>query len=731
MDTNERKPGTEERSAGRGSVTALRVGIVVAAAAAVTLTLYAVVAPILASWLAQRALEQFVARAPGRTASVGSLRFNPFTLTLELTNIASSEPDRGLSYAAERVSIDFDARTLLESRPVLDALKVTAPHLELDANAKAIRPPAWARLLAGARIDRLSVQRGVLAVGPGRGGEASDWKLNDMSISADALDARAGAGRFSITVADALGAKLDAEGSVSDHGAAGHATLSHLDASRIMPRLGIATRGASGQVTLHSQFAAELSGRTPTLELTGARAEMQDIELRVQPGLTIVATQLVADAEATVPLTAPASATGEMRMSDGSFAVIDRRVDPPMDMDLVDGSVTWTTAASSPPTLVLQARAAASVGGTLSYTLERFSPSGAASRIRLRFDDIPTHSLEAYVRRALGRGVAGGSIDADVEIAGGKGRARIKARGLQLAPDATEHSTALALALLEDPDGVVALDTPIDFTPAPDRPAGLAVADTLHALLATVANAPYATLAAVVGVDPDALRAVDYEPGAAMPSATGGDMLAALAAALLRRPQVGIEVAGGFDAQADRRALAVQQIELHVALATAGPTRRARPAPVDFASPRAQDVLDEFAAQRLPAAQVASIAASFDLHAGAAADAPARVGYYRAIFAGLVAHESIPDGALDGSGVFEHKPSRMRSSRAAWRPIESRSGPAMRCSSPMSLAFPYRSCSSHWPALMRRNRAESIVRQITGLTSIVLTVVDFIHPDRG
>jgi hypothetical protein len=158
-------------------------------------------------------------------------------------------------------------------------------------------------------------------------------------------------------------------------------------------------------------------------------------------------------------------------------------------------------------------------------------------------------------------------------------------------------------------------------------------------------------LAALVGADAGSLQAVEFFPGDAAPSPGGAAALSALAEALGSRPKISAAAAGGFDPEVDRLALAARQVELHVLLATAGPAHRARPQPVDFASPRAQDVLDEFAGERLPTAEVAAIASRFDTR-DTAPDSPVRVSYYRAIFEALTANERIPDSALLRLGRF-------------------------------------------------------------------------------
>lgn len=142
--------------------------------------------------------------------------------------------------------------------------------------------------------------------------------------------------------------------------------------------------------------------------------------------------------------------------------------------------------------------------------------------------------------------------------------------------------------------------------------------------------------------------AVRFEPGAAALTPAATETLSELAEVLALRPRLGVAVPARIDTQLDRDALARQQVELHVTLATARTAFRARPQPVDFTSARAQDVLDEFAAERLPADELAAIAAQHERDGPPEARAP----YYRAVFAAVVDRERIERGALERIGRF-------------------------------------------------------------------------------
>jgi hypothetical protein len=275
--------------------------------------------------------------------------------------------------------------------------------------------------------------------------------------------------------------------------------------------------------------------------------------------------------------------------------------------------------------------------------------------MRIRLDDVPAPVLNGYALRALGAELDGGGVGVDIALTANAvfvGHAELIATNVL--PPAAKLSAPieLGLALLEDRGRTIKVELPIEVAADSGPPVATVVTDELGRHLARLGAAPHSTLGALVGRDADGLRAVGFLPAEPVPTPAGAETLVALAEALALRPRVGVVIRGGFDPLADRRALATRQVELHVLLATAGSTHRARPQPVDFASPRAQDILDEFARERLPPEEVATLASLFDLRGNAGPASSARLEYYRAIFDALVAHESIPESALLRLGRF-------------------------------------------------------------------------------
>lgn len=587
---------------------ARNVAVAAGVLAALLFVGYAVISPIAAPWLVRRALERHTVATHERTISVGTLKFQPFTLAFEATGVAGSVGSGRTTYSFERVRIDFAAMTLLRSRPLLDELTVVGPRIEIEANdpSAAALGAELRRFATSGRFDRLTVERGSGALSSG---DQPPWLLDGVSINAQSLDISKGTGRFEIAVDDFLGSNLDVDGAVSGEIAEGRLSVRNVDLDRFARRLGPDVGTLFGVLDLAGDFDASLPRGIPTVRLTSGAAALRAASL--------------------VPAGEPANA----QQADAAISAI---------LSL-DGTQ-----------LDVEARATLAGGGTVSFDAEEADLPVGSWTVRMGLADLPASALDAYALRALGGELSTGRIGGDIAFTIDDalvGRAELTAMGLTLGASEVSDPIRMGLALLEDASGTVTVGVPIELGQAADEPLAAAIGDAVRAHLYAIGTTPHATLAALVGADAESLQAIAFPPGDAAPSPGGADALSALAEALASRPKISVAAEGGFDPEVDRRALAVRQVELHVLLATAGPAHRARPQPVDFASPRAQDVLDEFAGERLPAAEVAAIASQFDTR-DAAPDSAVRVSYYRAIFEALAAHERIPDSALVRLGRF-------------------------------------------------------------------------------
>lgn len=359
----------------------------------------------------------------------------------------------------------------------------------------------------------------------------------------------------------------------------------------------------------------------------------------------------------------------QVELADASFALTDRRLGP--DASILWHGVNGDVLAARDPGMSGRVALDGAVGDAGAARITgRVPPAGSAesSRFELDAERLPASLFSPYALRFAGRTLRRGTLSGEftygVDVNRPEGSIHLVASDLALGPARADAGAALSpplplaltAALLEDPSGRLELSAPLTAALGPrDADPAAIFGSSLAAAIARTAARPFDALGGAIGASAAALSPLPFEPGSAEITGAASMQLDRLAAALAQRPGVALSVAGGFDRAADREALAAQQIRLHVALATAGatdfaPAQFGEPPPVDFASPRAQDVLDEFAGERLGAERVRTIAARFP--AAASEDPTERRDYYRALFAALVAREPIEDAALTRLGRY-------------------------------------------------------------------------------
>ena len=267
----------------------------------------------------------------------------------------------------------------------------------------------------------------------------------------------------------------------------------------------------------------------------------------------------------------------------------------------------------------------------------------------LELTDVDLALLSPYFRAMTGRGLDAGRLDLSLQTARAeeevRSEARFTVRRLQFGDCDAEFSHGQwplerAVALLEDGDGRIELSL--------DGRAAATVADStrfadlgaaLQDRIAELAAKPFEAMAELAGQPEQPLDRLPFEPGSAAITAIAQTRLNALGVVLAARPALALRILPAYDPRSDRRALAEQQMRLHIALATsAGPPGRAQQSPLDFDSRKVRVVLDEFAAERLSQSALQSVSARFP-----AADQS----YYQTIFGLLVDNEAVSTSALE------------------------------------------------------------------------------------
>ncbi len=128
--------------------------------------------------------------------------------------------------------------------------------------------------------------------------------------------------------------------------------------------------------------------------------------------------------------------------------------------------------------------------------------------------------------------------------------------------DATDLPVGLALALLRDASGRIALDVPVSGRiDDPEFRIGKVVLQTLRNMILKAATAPFALLGGLIGGSGDELGRVAFAPGRAEVSEAETAKLDTLAKALTERPTLNLEVSGATAADLDTPALGELMLE--------------------------------------------------------------------------------------------------------------------------------------------------------------------------
>jgi hypothetical protein len=284
-------------------------------------------------------------------------------------------------------------------------------------------------------------------------------------------------------------------------------------------------------------------------------------------------TTSVARARATPPAPIPAdgrpaapapewrAAIGAVQVVRGRLAFVDRTVRPPAVVNLT-GADAKVTDLSSDPNVRSTVDARFDVEGAspirITGTLNPLQKT-AYTRLAIASQGVDLSPLDPYAGKFLGYGIRKGKLDLDLhyEIEQRRLAAKnvVKVDQFTLG-DATRIPVRLALALLQDRDGVILLDVPVEGDlDDPDFHVGKVIWRAILNVLVKVATSPFSALASLVGGSHADLSVAEFSPGLAVPTPAAHESFALLARSLAQRPAVGLELEGSADPARDGPAL--------------------------------------------------------------------------------------------------------------------------------------------------------------------------------
>lgn len=242
--------------------------------------------------------------------------------------------------------------------------------------------------------------------------------------------------------------------------------------------------------------------------------------------------------------------------------------------------------------------------------------------IQLAFRNLEMVNLTPYSGKFAGRKIDSGKLSVDLEY-------KIKQR--QLAgtnkfvinklklgervdsPDALKLPLDLAIAILQDSNGVIDIDLPISGSlDDPQFSYGRIIWKAIVNVLTKIVTAPFRALGGMLGISSERLDAIEFDPGSSVLLPPEQEKLKAVTEAMGKRPALTLTVEPAYDPVADRRAL--QELAMRRGAAAAAGVRLAAgelPGPVDVNNYKVQTWLEDSYAERAGKAEYQKLRASY------------------------------------------------------------------------------------------------------------------------
>ena len=267
---------------------------------------------------------------------------------------------------------------------------------------------------------------------------------------------------------------------------------------------------------------------------------------------------------------------GETRVSGGSAHFTDLALPLPFSADITNlqGTLsTFATTSNAPSEIDLTGQVneygALKIDGNISA-----NEITAATDVRVDFDNVNLPRMTPYTIKFAGRAIADGRTDLTLtyRLEDGEldGNNRLVIRDLTLGekveqPGAMDLPLDMAVALLKDGEGNVDFSFPVSGSiDDPEFSYSGAVMKAMSNVIGGIVAAPFKLLGSLVGMAPEELEHIGFEPGVATITPPQRETLAKLAEALGQRPQLILEVAPVQNATADRHAIAERMLDAEI-----------------------------------------------------------------------------------------------------------------------------------------------------------------------
>ena len=229
--------------------------------------------------------------------------------------------------------------------------------------------------------------------------------------------------------------------------------------------------------------------------------------------------------------------------------------------------------------------------------------------ISLIFRNLEMTNLTPYSGKFAGRKIDSGKLSVDLQYKIKQrqlaGENKFVINKLKLgdqvdSPDAMKLPLDLAIALLQDSNGIIDVDIPITGNlDDPQFSYGRIVWKAVVNVLTKIVTEPFRALGNLLGISSEKLEAINFDPGSDKLLPPEQEKLKALSEAMAKRPVLSLTVEPSYDPESDRRAL--QEMAMRREAVTVAGIKLAAgeaPGPVDVNNYKIQTWLEDRFAEK-------------------------------------------------------------------------------------------------------------------------------------
>lgn len=248
-----------------------------------------------------------------------------------------------------------------------------------------------------------------------------------------------------------------------------------------------------------------------------------------------------------------------IELTDGTLQFADNSLPLPFSTRIhtLSGEVSTLSSVSAEPAQVkLQGEVAEYGLAQIEGTIHAWHPA-RQTNVHLIFSNLEIPEYSPYTVEFAGRKIEGGTMDLDLNytISDNQldGQNNLLLRDLKLgeemaSSDAMDLPLNLAIALLQDSDGVIDLTLPVSGDVGnPQFDFGKIIQQAIGNAITSVVTAPFSFLASLIGADSEDLGKVEFQAGGTDLLAPQRARIAKLRKALNQRPNLILELAGPFN----------------------------------------------------------------------------------------------------------------------------------------------------------------------------------------